>query len=136
MFALGSARSREREWCGFDAVKAIVADSQLAGGHRSQDSDEEGAPNDLVEAVFMPRMDGLRKSLVEAGHRYDKRHPRRGKCVKIGAVERARFANRMDHGPGQGEECVAIARQFEVVKTAHVLALDSPLLAREHDMNL
>src|SRR5216684_6404130 len=131
MFALGSGRSRERQRRGFGAVESIVADSQLAGGHRSQDIDEAGAPNDLVEAVFMPRMDGLRKSFVEAGHRYDERHLRRGKRVKIGAIERARFANRMDHGPGQSEERVAIARQLEVVKTAHVLALHSPLLARE-----
>src|SRR5260370_8490413 len=121
MLALSSGRSRERELCGFDAVKAIVADSQVAGGHRSQDIDEAGAPNDLVEAVFMPRMDGLRKSLVEAGHRYDKRHPRRGKGVKNGAVERAPFANPKDHRPGQGQESAATTPPSAVLKTTHLL---------------
>lgn len=70
-------------------------------------------------------MDSLGKCLIEPDQRNDNGRIRRLENGRIGAAQRARFADGVNRGPRQRENRVAIARQLKVIEAAYTLSLRS-----------
>src|SRR5882724_7136290 len=89
---------------GHPGINALFAKAHSADWDFENDVDEARVPRDVLRAVRMARVHGLRIALVEADNGDDDPRILGGERRRRGMVQRAAVDDRMDDGPGVRED--------------------------------
>src|SRR6266849_1997277 len=110
-----------------DVVKARIINNRVTFGGGFEDVHEARAPKNVIDAVSVAGMHGLRNSIIEAGHRHRDerllRHQRLAGC----ALKRAPIIDWMNGSPRKGEKSMVITQQPQIMEPAEPINLGGSL---------